>query len=99
MHIQFIALIIAAIATQAPAQNHDCAARPVVIDRLQSMYGEARQSIALDGVGRMVETWSNPVTGSWSLTFTTPDGMTCLATWGHSYDRLTEYLPPQGDKS
>ena len=99
MHIQFIALIIAAVATQAPAQNHNCAARAIVIDRLQSAYGESRQSIAMDGSGRMVETWANRATGSWTLTFTSPSGMTCLATSGESYDRVTEALPPQGDKS
>ena len=99
MHTQFLAIIIAAaFATPAPAAQESCAARPVVIERLQSVYGETRQSIAMGERGAVFETWANNDTGSWTLTFTTPDGMTCLATSGQSYERLTEALPPQGEK-
>ena len=98
MHTQFLAIIIAAaFATPAPAAQESCAARPVVIERLQSVYGETRQSIAMGERGVVFETWANIDTGSWTFTFTTPNGMTCLAASGESFELLVEALPPQGE--
>lgn len=92
--------IVAIALTATPAYSqarNDCAARPVVIERLQSVYGETRQSIAMGERGAVFEMWANNDTGSWTLTFTMPDGMTCLATSGESFERMAEALPPQGE--
>jgi hypothetical protein len=89
--------IVAITATPAYSQARNvCAARPVVIERLQSVYGETRQSIAMGGNGSVFETWANNDTGSWTLTVTMPNGMMCLATSGQSFERLAEALPPKG---
>ena len=91
--------IVAITATPVHAQaRNDCAARPVVIERLQSVYGETRQSIAMGDRGAVFETWANSDTGSWTFTFTMPNGMMCLATSGESFERLAEALPPQGEE-
>lgn len=88
---------LAMIATPVTAQqNSNCAPRESVVERLQSVYGETRQNIAMDGVGRVFETWANNGTGSWTLTFTTPNGVTCLATSGDVFEQLAEVLPPKG---
>ena len=92
-----IVAITAITATPAYSQaRNDCAARPVVIERLQSVYDETRQSIAMGGNGAVFETWANNDTGSWTLTVTMPNGMMCLATSGESFERLAEALPPKG---
>ena len=95
MHTQFIAIIIAA-ATATPAiAQQNCAPRDAVVERLAGTYGETRQSIGLDS-GGMVETWANRFTGTFTITVTTPSGLTCLVSSGESFERVTEALPPKG---
>ena len=90
----FKAIITAAIiATPVTAQQQDCAARPVVVDYLQDRYGETRHSIGMDGNGAVIEVWGNSDTGTWSVTFTMPNGMMCVASSGGSFERLAEALP------
>lgn len=87
-------LALAMIATPATAQQN-CGPRTAVADRLTSQYGETRKSIGLDS-GGMVETWANESTGTFTITVTTPSGLTCLVSSGQNFERLTEALPPAG---
>lgn len=91
------AALFAIMATTASAQQN-CGQREAVADRLASQFGETRQSIGL-GAGGMVETWANRLTGSFTITVTTPSGLTCLVSSGEAFERLTEVIPPQGSKS
>jgi len=36
-------------------------------------------------------------TGTWTITLTTPNGLTCLVASGQSWEELAEALPPDGD--
>lgn len=85
-------LILAA--TQLPAQtrNH-CAPRDVVVDRLAQGYGETRQSIGLGGNNAVVEVYASDQTGSWTITVTLPDGVTCIMASGQAFETLAEVLP------
>ena len=94
----FTAAAIALIATQAEAQqNRNCAPREAVAERLAKTYGESRQSIGLGEQGTMIETWASADTGTWTITVTTTDMMTCLVASGQSWEELADALPPQGD--
>lgn len=91
--------VMAMIATQAPAEeDRNCAARPLVIQRLMGTYGETRHSIGMDARGVMVEVWANTVTGTFTVTITGPDGLMCLMMDGDGHERLAEALPPKGDE-
>ena len=93
----FTAAAIALIATQAAAQqNRNCAPRDEVVERLASTYGESRQSVGLGEVGTMIETFASADTGTWTITVTTPDMMTCLVASGQSWEALADAMPPQG---
>ena len=72
------AAAILATATEATAQQQNCAARDAVIDRLADRYGESRQSIGLAPQGRLVEVFASSETGTWTITVTMPNGVTCL---------------------
>ena len=78
------------------AETRNCAARQIVLERLASGYGETRQSIGLGGGNAVIEVFASIKTGSWTITITTPDGMTCLVASGRSYETLGEPLAPEG---
>lgn len=79
------------------AQNaRNCAPRDAVIDRLAEGYGETRQSIGLGANNAVVEVFASDETGTWTITVTTPNGLTCLVASGQSYETLAETLPAPG---
>lgn len=91
-------LLMALFAMPATAeQNRNCAPREAVVDRLASTYGESRQSIGLGERGMVIETFASRETGTWTITVTAPNGLTCLVASGQEWEELTEALPPGGD--
>lgn len=83
--------------TASAQQNRNCAPREAVVERLANTYGESRQSIGLGEQGMVIETFASSDTGTWTITVTTPNGLTCLVASGQSWEELAEALPPQGD--
>lgn len=83
---------LAASTTFTQAQQN-CAPRDLVIERLASAYGEARQSIGLAQNNTMVEVFASVETGTWTITVTNASGLTCLVASGQAFERLTETLP------
>ncbi len=77
--------------------NRNCAPRDLVLERLAEKYGETRQSIGLGANNAVVEVFAATNTGSWTITVTTPNGLTCLVASGKSYETLAEALPSQGN--
>ncbi len=85
--------ILMLTATSSFAQGRNCAPREVVVERLAEKYGESRQSIGLGGQGMVMETFASAESGTWTITVTMPNGMTCLMASGQSYEVLAEALP------
>ena len=86
-----LALVVSS--QMAAAQSQNCAPRDMVVKRLAEKYGESRQSIGMGQQGMVMETFASNETGSWTITVTTPNGMTCLVASGQSYEVLAEALP------
>lgn len=85
-------------AQQATAQNaRNCGPREAVVERLASGYGETRQSMGLGANNAVVEVFASQDTGTWTITVTMPNGITCLVASGQSFEALAEALPPQGN--
>lgn len=84
----------AALAGAAHAQEPICAERDSVVDRLAAEFGETRQAIGLASASQVVEVFASDETGSWTITVTRPDGMTCLVAAGQHYEELDEALTP-----
>jgi hypothetical protein len=95
------ALILGAMAVQAmptsaqSAQN--CAPRETVVQRLADGYGETRQSIGLGANNAVIEVFASDETGTWTITVTMPNGVTCLVASGQAYEELAEALPAKGN--
>jgi len=85
------------LASEASAQNRNCASRDKVVARLSEGYGESRVSIGLGANNQVVETFANLDSGTWTVTVTTPNGVTCLVASGKAFELVKEVLSP-GEK-
>ncbi len=80
------------------AQNlQHCAPRNQVVDRLATKYGETRQSMGLGSNNAVMEVFASVESGSWTITVTMANGVTCLVASGQAFEELAEALPPKGD--
>lgn len=79
-----------------PAQRH-CAPRDQVVERLASKYGETRQSIGLGSDNAVMEVFASSETGTWTITVTMTNGLTCLVASGEAYEGMAGVVPARGD--
>ena len=92
-----LAAMVTSGATAASAQSaQTCGPRDEVIERLASKYGETRQSMGLNSTNTVMEVFASLETGTWTITVTTAQGMTCLVASGQAFQELAEALP-KGD--
>ena len=100
LKLAVLALATAAIMpTTILAQGQNCSNREQVVERLSTKYGESRQSIGMAPKGRVVEVYASLETGTWTITVTMPNGITCLVASGQSYENLEEPVEPAGIRS
>ncbi|WP_170789727.1 hypothetical protein [Ruegeria lacuscaerulensis] len=88
-----IGLGIMVLAAQQ-VQARTCAPREDLVKRLTETYGETRQVIGIARQGAVMEVYASAASGSWTITVTLPDGVTCLIASGQSYEDMAEALPP-----
>ena len=62
-------------------------------------YGESRQAIGLGTNNQVVEVFASLETGTWTITVTTPAGVTCLVASGQSFETLSEAAIVPGEMS
>lgn len=74
-----------------------CAPRDVVVARLSEKYGESRHSIGLGANNAVVEVFASSETGTWSITVTTVQGMTCIVASGEAFETMADILPAEGN--
>lgn len=74
-------------------QNRNCGERQSVVTRLAERYGESRQSIGLAPNNSVVEVFASEETGTWTITVTMVNGITCLVASGNAFETLAEALP------
>ncbi|KGM89206.1 hypothetical protein rosmuc_00690 [Roseovarius mucosus DSM 17069] len=80
----------------AQAQTGACAPRDMVVQRLADAYGETRQSVGLGANNMVVEVFASGTSGSWTITVTGSDGVTCLVASGQAYEPTAETEPKPG---
>jgi hypothetical protein len=88
-------LILAAIAVclAMPAAAQQCAPRDYIAGFLLDNYGERVTATGLDINGTLMTMWANTATGTWTLTATNAQGVTCLLAEGQAYEAGDD---PQG---
>lgn len=88
---------LAASAFAAPAvAAPQCAPRDLVLSTLETKYGETRRSIGIAANNGVIEVFASAETGSWTITITMVDGLTCLVASGENFEVVTEELPAKG---
>ncbi|MCB2137734.1 MAG: hypothetical protein KDE08_17590 [Rhodobacteraceae bacterium] len=78
---------------QTPAQ---CGPRDRVVAHLTETYGETRHGIGLAANNVVMEVFASDETGSWTITVTSGNGLTCLVASGQNYETMAEELPAAG---
>lgn len=97
------ALVLAATANlittsmAAAQQSRNCGPRELVVTRLAEGFGETRQSMGLGANNAVVEVFASEESGTWTITVTSPNGVTCLVASGQAFEELAEALPAKGN--
>lgn len=86
------------LGSAAFAQGASCANRDMIVERLETKYGESRQSAGLNQNNGMVEVFASTKTGTWTILVTMPNGMSCLMAAGKAWQGMTAATeaPDQG---
>jgi len=92
-----LGVMVLAAGQIAAEGRQNCAPRALVLERLADKYGETRQSVGLGTNNAVVEVFASTDSGSWTITVTMPNGLTCLVASGQSFEALAEALPPKGN--
>ena len=74
-------------AMPAHAQSN-CANRDLVVERLQSRYSEQLTAGGLQATRMtttVIEVWSSPETGTFTIMLTTPEGVSCILASGTNW--------------
>lgn len=93
-----LGLVAALAATQsAYSQQQKCGPRDAVLKSLSQKYKESRRAIGLSPNNVIVELHASEETGTWTLTLSRPNGITCLVAAGVAFEALNEeHLVPSG---
>lgn len=73
-----------------------CAPHDTVATNLATSFGEARRSMGLAQDNTVMELYAAE-SGTWTLTVTLPNGMTCLVAAGTSFEATADTLPAKGN--
>ena len=88
-----LALFLTLIASTSLAEPA-CGPHDMVKETLSKNYGETVQTTALTSEGQVITFFANDETQSWTLTTSSPNGITCLVSAGNAYETYSE---PKGD--
>ncbi len=86
-----------ALQSQTQTQPQNCGQRPMVVEMLTGKYGETRRGMGMAANNTVMEIYASTETGTWTITITLPDGMTCLVGSGQGFEPMAEELPAKGD--
>ncbi|PWK59313.1 hypothetical protein [Roseicyclus mahoneyensis] len=65
-----------------------CGQRAQIVGQLRARFGEQVRAVGLAGQTRIVEVFASSETGSWTITVTSVDGITCLMASGQHYEAI-----------
>lgn len=85
--------------TAAPAAAQSmghCAKRELVLGQLAERYGETRRGMGIAANNSVMEMFAATDTGTWTITVTMPNGMTCLVASGQGFEATADELPAKG---
>lgn len=85
-HFVTSAFVLGTLAAVTPLYAQPgCASRDMLVEKLQDSYSEAYQGGGLQSSTSLIEIWSSPKTGSWTMLMTRADGVSCIVATGHNW--------------
>ncbi|MCG7493909.1 hypothetical protein [Thalassobius sp. Cn5-15] len=81
-------MAIAQPLSEASAQSPKCFPRTVLIEKLQSRYSEQLSGGGLQNAKQLLEVWTSPKTGSFTVFITRADGMACIMATGQNWSSM-----------
>lgn len=64
-----------------------CKSRAMMVQILKKKYNEQSTSLGVTTTGGLVEVFTSPDQNSWTITVTTPKGITCLVAAGTNWQK------------
>ena len=83
----------------AETEPEACADRASIVDQLKGKYQESHRASGLQTDTRLVEIWTSPASGSWTILITDVNGTSCIAAAGRAWLDLAEDATPLGQSS
>ncbi|MEM7644409.1 MAG: hypothetical protein AAF366_18065 [Pseudomonadota bacterium] len=83
-----LAALVSGLALPAIAETEHCAPRDLIVERLQTGYGEVFSGGGLQGEDAVFEVWVSEEKRTWTILMTLPEGMSCIMATG------TDWVPP-----
>ncbi|MBB3711896.1 MAG: hypothetical protein ACU0E9_00965 [Limimaricola soesokkakensis] len=91
-------LLFGMAATAPPALAQGCAPRDHIVERLKEGYAESLAGAGLQASAMaMLEVWSNPESGSFTVLLTNPDGVSCILSHGSDYYTIEQLAEAEGE--
>jgi hypothetical protein len=88
--------LLAVVGAEAQG-TRKCAERDEIVEHLTDGFGERRRSIGLAADNSLMEVFVSEKTGTWTITRTMPNGVTCLVASGRGFETLgTGETAPEG---
>jgi hypothetical protein len=97
-----LAFVFGAAAAAPPLHAQEqafCAPRDVIAEKLTKDYGEALSAAGLQSASQLVEVWSDPASGTWTIFVTSPTGMACVVASGENWHMVQPAVMPDGPLS
>lgn len=91
-----LAFALIALSSPVSAQQQQCGPRNTVVAHLADKYSETRRSVGLTANNMMMEVYASAASGSWTITVTSAQGITCLVASGQGFEPVVEELPAKG---
>lgn len=91
-----VALVFGMAATAPPVSAQTqmlCADRASIAGTLKNKHGESILGLGLSGPNAVFEVWRAKQTGSWTITVTRPNNMTCILATGSDWQDDTREEP------
>ena len=92
----FAGLLLSSVPASAQGQPQ-CGPRAAVVAQLAQKYAETRRSIGIAANNTVMEVYASDESATWTITVTTPQGLTCLVASGQGFEAVVEELPAKGD--
>lgn len=89
-------LVFGMIATGPPAHAASCAMRDQIVEKLTRTYDETLTATGLQNAESLVEIWSSPRSGTFTILVTRPNGISCVVSSGEHWTPVERTPAPEG---